>query len=210
MDKKLYYQEYHRHTYQPKPNFCDVCSKDLTGSRKKRCDTCKIPCICIDCGKTFAYKVKYKRCPNCQYRWYKNNHNENHVKLYKRKNKEFVEKRSKELRDKLGLPHDAILRRSELCKDGYKNAKGYVQIFYKDEISQKYKYKYQHVLVMEDHLKRSLFPGETVHHLNGVRDDNRLENLELWNKAQPAGQRVEDRIKYYIEFLEQYGYKVSK
>ena len=43
-----------------------------------------------------------------------------------------------------------------------------------------------------------------------IRDDNRIENLELWCKAQPAGQRVEDRITYYIEFLNTYGYKVAK
>ena len=56
----------------------------------------------------------------------------------------------------------------------------------------------EHIIVMEQVLGRLLERGEEVHHINGVRDDNRPENLELWTKSHPSGARVEDVIKYVV------------
>lgn len=62
----------------------------------------------------------------------------------------------------------------------------------------------EHRIVKEQELGRELLPSENVHHVNGRRDDNRPENLELWSISQPSGQRVADKTEWAIAWLQFY------
>jgi hypothetical protein len=98
-------------------------------------------------------------------------------------------------------------KESPVWKGGIMRSGGYRYI-YKPEhpnVSHSGVYVAEHVLVMSESLGRALYKGEVVHHINGVKNDNRIENLELCvRKNHKPGQAVSDIIEYAINMLRIY------
>lgn len=94
--------------------------------------------------------------------------------------------RLKQTGDPLGLKRSPNGQRSALRAGGYvalPGATGFAE----------------HRVVMEVVLGRKLEKFESVHHKNGIKSDNRPENLELWTRPQPSGQRPEDLAEWVAE-----------
>lgn len=87
-----------------------------------------------------------------------------------------------------------------------KTSGGYVLVYNPEHPHvRKNGYVLEHLVVMAEFLGRPLESHEEVHHRNGDRADNRIGNLELWSKSQPAGQRVLDKLEWAEEIIRLYG-----
>lgn len=192
---------------------CRSCSRKIREEKRKG-----RPCSCCKKTNVLIYNQSTMLCVMC---WRKNKISEN--SSYRQKRTEWQRKYD---RKKSGRPLDSPLIRApkgsgHIDKNGYKTIPGYINELGYRVLSDKNhpnasktgknKYKvFEHTVVMCAHLGRPLRKGESVHHKNGIRNDNRIENLELWHKGQqPAGQRAEDKIQWAKEFLEEYGYTIN-
>ena len=102
-------------------------------------------------------------------------------------------KLSEEHKKKLSLTHSKPIGTKKTAGGGY------IQI--KTENG----WEMEHRVVMEKDIGRKLLPEETVHHRDGVRSNNALENLELWTRNHPIGVRFEDYKQSVIHFINTYG-----
>ena len=114
-------------------------------------------------------------------------------------------------RKRTGRDMDAPVREVRKRRDGLERVvrdDGYVEVRKPDHFgigrSGSKVWFYEHRYVMETYLGRQLHDGENVHHKNGDRADNRLENLELWSSQQPSGQRVVDLLERAYAIRERY------
>lgn len=123
-----------------------------------------------------------------------------------------VEKTVRQASLKLGKTQSCgCLHKEEAFKRAWKGGRsvhkrtGYVRVYAPDHPNRNEKcYVAEHVLVMSEKLGRPLKDGESVHHKNGVRSDNRDDNLELRRHYHPPGQTPTDITVYAIELLTDY------
>ena len=149
--------------------------------------------VCYSCNQEFIPSSKHKNCPRCRYIQSKvivckicnlNKHSARYGNCRQCTNK----------------------TRTDYGTGKYKK-NGYVMLFQKGHPraqGSRGNYVFEHILVMESHLGRYLLPNENIHHINGVKDDNRLSNLELWIKGQPSGIRAKDALKWAREIIKAY------
>lgn len=144
---------------------------------------------CRQCGREFRPSSRHLRCPACRSR------------------DECVCGNGKQVHSATCL---ACRDQSGQANSNWKGGKtyhkaGYVMVRAPDHPrSGRGSYVFEHILVMESIIGRHLAQDETVHHINGVRDDNRPENLEIWVRPQPSGVRASDAVIWAIEILARY------
>jgi endogenous inhibitor of DNA gyrase (YacG/DUF329 family) len=90
--------------------------------------------------------------------------------------------KASEARRKISLNHaDVSASNNPKWNGGKCVSRGYIYLLRPDHPHRNNNgYVREHRLVMEEKLGRYLDPSEIVHHINGVVDDNRIENLKLY------------------------------
>jgi hypothetical protein len=161
--RRKYEREWHARKYRQDPEF-----RERMKAEKKRHEA-----TCEECGAQFLGRKNARFCSrNCSVKWMWKNGKAN----------QFV---------KGGKPSNAFAKgyRPWNYKGRTLNSRGYVQIFLPGhEMADKKGYVLEHRLVMAESLGRALTATEAVHHRNGVKHDNRLENLKLVGRAYHDGE----------------------
>ncbi|MDD4049884.1 MAG: HNH endonuclease [Candidatus ainarchaeum sp.] len=87
---------------------------------------------------------------------------------------------------------EIIKHKKDIVQDGVLKRKAHGYLFVKVGIG----WIPEHVLVMEEKIRRTLNKGETIHHINGIKTDNRIENLMLF-KSQKEHAKFHNKIRQF-------------
>jgi len=90
-------------------------------------------------------------------------------------------------------PGSPTWRGGRVMKSGYVYVRVYPDNPFFESMANKLGYVAEHRLVMAEHLGRPLKPTEIVHHKNGVKTDNRIENLQLFVSLEEHGKALQER-----------------
>jgi len=177
--------------------------KEIVYSKLRRGMTSYYVLICDKCNKEFTRKhskaTRYKHhfcCRECRYKWYVGKNNVNYGKPILEKARKAIIK--------------ANTGRRAWNFKGRKLCRGYILIYkpeHPNATGKNHKYILEHRLVMEKVIGRYLYPYEVVHHINGIKDDNRPENLELLPNNSVHNKQVQEvylentKLKKEIEEL---------
>lgn len=76
-----------------------------------------------------------------------------------------------------------------------KNRRGYVLLYKPEHPRASNRYIFEHIVVAEQKIGRSIKGNEVVHHINGIKGDNRPENLEVLDKSDHDCNRYPFKLK---------------